>query len=73
VSELECSPPAGIAAAATLCKRYGKLALGLVDASMVVLAKRWSTTAMAMLDERHFRVVQPLQGGAFELHPADAD
>jgi predicted nucleic acid-binding protein len=44
----------------------------VADASMVVLAQRYSTRTIATFDDRHFRSVAPLSGGAFELLPADA-
>ena len=62
----------GLAAAADICERYRDLKLGVADASTVVLADRWRTTALATFDERHFRAVAPLGGEAFELLPADA-
>jgi hypothetical protein len=52
-----------------LSGKYADLRLGLADASLVVLARKWRTRAVASLDERHFRAVQPLDGGAFELYP----
>jgi hypothetical protein len=60
---------AGIAQAAVICRRHRDLEIGLADASIVVLARKWSTRAVATFDERHFRVLQPLQGGVFELLP----
>jgi len=63
---------AGLRAATELCRRYRDLELGLADASMVVLAERWSTRSIATFDERHFRAVVPLQGGSFSLLPADS-
>lgn len=51
---------------------YAALDLGVVDASLVVLAERYGTRDLLTLDERHFRAVTPLQGGAFRLLPADA-
>jgi uncharacterized protein len=53
--------------------RYRDLRLGLADASLVVLAARYSTTRILTLDERAFRAVTPLQGGTFTVLPADAD
>lgn len=64
--------PAGLKRAKELCARYRDLELGLADASIVVLAEQWATTAIATFDQRHFRAVLPLQGGAFELFPTDA-
>jgi uncharacterized protein len=51
--------------------RYRDLELGLADASLVVLAGRWRTRRILTLDERAFRAVSPLQGGAFEILPSD--
>jgi uncharacterized protein len=62
---------AELAIARDVVARYRDLELGLADASLVVLANRWQTRRILTLDERAFRVVTPLQGGAFELLPAD--
>jgi len=62
----------GLGAAKDLCRRYRDLELGLADASIAVLARKWNTRSVASFDHRHFRSVTPLQGGAFELLPADA-
>lgn len=62
---------AGLKRARDLCAQYRDLQLGLADASMVVLAEQWSTRMIATFDQRHFRAVVPLQGGAFQLLPAD--
>jgi predicted nucleic acid-binding protein len=51
--------------------RYADLQLGLADCSLVVLASRYETTRIVSFDERHFRAVTPLQGGAFTILPAD--
>jgi uncharacterized protein len=52
--------------------RYADLDLGLADCSIVILAARHGTRRLFSFDERHFRTVEPLQGGTFELLPADA-
>jgi predicted nucleic acid-binding protein len=52
--------------------RYADLSLGLADCALVVLAARYDTTRIVSFDERHFRVVTPLSGGAFTILPADA-
>jgi len=52
--------------------RYSDLGLGLADCSIVVLAERYETRRLLSFDERHFRAVAPLQGGSFELLPADS-
>jgi hypothetical protein len=63
--------PAAIRSARELCAQYRDLQLGLADASIVVIAKQWSTRSVATFDQRHFRTVAPLQGGTFRLVPAD--
>jgi hypothetical protein len=52
--------------------RYSDLGLGLADCSIAVLAERYKTRRLLSFDERHFRAVAPLQGGSFELLPADS-
>ena len=52
--------------------RYPDLDLGLADCALVIVAARHRTTRVLSFDERHFRAVTPLHGGAFELLPADA-
>jgi len=51
--------------------RYADLELGLADCALVVLARRYETTRLVSFDERHFRAVRPLQGGAFTILPTD--
>jgi uncharacterized protein len=55
--------------------RYGELALGLVDASVVVLAEDLGIRRLATRDVRHFATVRLRDGSAFELvvHPGDPD
>jgi uncharacterized protein len=46
---------------------------GIADASNVVLADRYRTTAILTLDQRHFRRLLPLWGaGHFTVLPDDA-
>ena len=54
-----------------LVERYRDLRIGLADASLVVLAQRYASTRILTFDERAFRAVVPLQGGAFTILPAD--
>jgi predicted nucleic acid-binding protein len=56
---------------AELAARYSDLGLGLADCSIAVLAERYETRRLFSFDERHFRAVEPLQGGSFSLLPAD--
>jgi uncharacterized protein len=58
--------------AARLDEQYSDLGLGLADASVVILAKRFRTTRLLSFDERDFRAVTPLGGGHFTLLPRDA-
>jgi predicted nucleic acid-binding protein len=55
--------------AADVCRHYRDLELGLADASIVVLADRWSTHAVATFDESDFRNVTALDGRSFDLYP----
>jgi predicted nucleic acid-binding protein len=52
--------------------RYADLELGLADCALVVVASRYKTNRILSFDERHFRAVTPLQGGAFTILPADS-
>lgn len=54
---------------ADIVDRYHDQCIGLTDASLVVLAERFRTRRLLTLDRRHFAVVRPLSGGAFELLP----
>jgi predicted nucleic acid-binding protein len=54
----------------SLDDRYADLELGLADCAIVLLAHRFDTTRIVSFDERHFRTVTPLQGGAFTILPA---
>lgn len=65
--------PSAAREAADLADRYADLGIGLTDASLVVLAARVGSEDIATFDERRFRVVRPLGGGAaFRLLPLDA-
>jgi len=58
-------------AALELDRRYADLDLGLPDLSVAVIAHELGTRRILTFDERHFRVVRPLQGGVFTVLPAD--
>ena len=64
--------PAAMAECVSVAERHASMGLGLVDASLVALAARLTTTQIATLDERHVRVLRPLTGEtSFTLLPAD--
>lgn len=54
---------------ADLIRTYADLGLGLVDASVVVVAERLGLATIATLNHRDFRVVRPRHVPAFELIP----
>ncbi len=58
--------------AAVVIDRYRDLDLGLADASIVVLAERYSVDVVVTLDERHFRAVLGPGDRPFRILPADA-
>jgi uncharacterized protein len=68
----ECLTPEELEIARDVATRYRDLEVGLADASLVALARRFGTNRLMTLDERCFRTIRPLQGGNFRLLPADA-
>lgn len=68
---IECLTHDELKTARALMAQYRDLELGLADASLVVLAKRYGTRRILTFDERAFRAVSPLQGGSFTVLPAD--
>lgn len=63
-----------VATANGVIDRYRDLAIGIADASLVVIAARYQTTRLLTFDHRHFRAVAPLWGAAsFILLPTDQD
>jgi predicted nucleic acid-binding protein len=67
----ECLTSSELRTTYDVATRYRDLAVGLADASLVVLARRVGTRRILTLDKRCFRAMTPLQGGSFELLPAD--
>lgn len=55
--------------AVAVIARFSDQAVGLADASIVVLADRYRTREILTLDHRHFEVLRPLSGGRFRLIP----
>jgi uncharacterized protein len=70
--DVACLEAGDYRAVSELDSRYSDLDLGLADCSIAVLAERYETRRLLSFDERHFRAVAPLQGGSFELLPADS-
>jgi hypothetical protein len=64
-----------LARAMDIDRHYDDLGLGLVDASVVVLAEGLGIRRLATRDVRHFAAVRLRDGSAFELvvHPSDPD
>ncbi len=58
-----------MAKAAGVIERFRDQGIGIADASLVVLAARYSTRRILTLDRRHFSVLRPIQGGRFSLLP----
>jgi predicted nucleic acid-binding protein len=61
-----------VAAATVVMRRFADLGLGLADASIVVLARRYDCLDVLTLDQRHFRVVLGPEEKPFRLLPHDA-
>ena len=60
-----------VAAAESIVRRHADAAVGLADASIVVLAERFDTDRVLTLDERHFRALRGPRRRPFRLLPAD--
>ena len=58
-----------VGVAVDVVEKYRDLGVGLADASLVVLARRYETRSVLTLDHRHFTVLRPLTGGRFRLLP----
>jgi uncharacterized protein len=71
VYRLEAFSAHDVATAGDIMRRYTNLAIGLADASIVVLAQRHDTRDVLTLDERHFRVLRASGGKRFRVLPAD--
>lgn len=54
---------------AEVVARYRDQGIGVADASLAVLARRYKTRTVLTLDRRHFEVLRPLDGGRFKLVP----
>lgn len=58
-----------LAEASSVVERYADQAIGVADASNVILAARYRTRTVVTLDRRHLDVLRPLGGGRFTLLP----
>jgi predicted nucleic acid-binding protein len=67
--ELPAMSAADIVACSQLVKRYADQEIGITDASLVVLAKRFDTRTILTLERRHFNVLKPLHGKRFVVVP----
>jgi predicted nucleic acid-binding protein len=67
--ELATMDAIDLARTVPILERYADHAIGVADASNVVLADRYQTTTVATLDRRHFSVLRPLRGGYFAIVP----
>lgn len=68
VAALDASDHATIA---RLERKHPHLDAGLADLSVVVVAHRYRTRRILTFDQRDFRTLRPLSGGAFTLLPFD--
>ena len=55
--------------AADVAERYLDQAIGVADASIVVLADRYATRRVLTLDRRRFEVLRAADGARFEIRP----
>ena len=70
--QVGCLTADELRSARRLVERHRDLRIGLADASLVMLADRYRSTRILTFDERAFRTIAPLAGGAFTILPADA-
>jgi len=69
---LESFDASDVAIAHEVIEAHGDLDVGLADASIVVLSRRYETLDLLTLDERHFRTLRGSTGRPFHILPADA-
>lgn len=67
--DLAAFDAADLTRARSVIERFANQAIGVADASNVVLAARHGTRTIATLDHRHFGVLRPLDGGRFRILP----
>ena len=64
--------PDHVRVAARVMRQHLDLLLGLADASIIVLARRYHCNDVLRLDDRDFRAVRGADGKPFRLLPDDA-
>lgn len=67
--ELPALTSADLVTCAQIVEKYADQKIGVADASLVLLAKRFDTRTILTLDHRHFDVLKPLQGKKFVVVP----
>jgi uncharacterized protein len=67
--ELAAFDASDLGVAQRIIAEYADQAVGVADASIVVLADRTGTTTIATLDRRHFEVLRSLRGRRFSIVP----
>jgi hypothetical protein len=72
VYRLEPFSAEDVGRAKQIMERHADLAIGLADASVVVLAQRHATLDLLCTDQRHFRTLTGPGGRGFRLLPYDA-
>jgi len=68
---LETFEAGDVATAHEVIESHGDLDVGLADASIVVLSRRYEACDVLTLDERHFRTLRGSNGQPFRILPAD--
>jgi predicted nucleic acid-binding protein len=68
---LESFDAGDVAIAYEVIEAHRDLDVGLADASIVVLSRRYQTLDVLTLDERHFRTLRGSTGRPFRILPAD--
>ena len=71
VYQLEPFSSEDVALAGRIMANYADLAIGIADASVVVIANRHRTLDVLCTDARHFRALRGLGGKPFRLLPLD--
>ncbi len=67
--ELAAMTASDLLECAIVVDKYRDQDIGVADASLVVLARRYDTRQVLTLDHRHFDVLRPLQGERFVVMP----